>query len=166
MPDTRLSNDRVADILDQVADLLEAQGAKPFRIHAYRNAAHTVRTADESVADLTREGGQEALQGLPNIGEGIARVIAFTVRTGYSDLLEQLKGEIAPGELFRQVPGIGERLAVRRTRPRSSPRPGSSWRAGASCAEERLNAGSTTRRDRPTAGWVGCEEVPTWSVND
>ncbi|MEA3375233.1 MAG: hypothetical protein U9R72_03415 [Chloroflexota bacterium] len=101
MPDTRLSNDRIAQILDQIADLLEAQGADPFRIQAYRNVAHTVRTADESVADLTREGGQEALQGLPNTGEGIARVIASTVRTGRSDLLEELKGEVAPGELFR-----------------------------------------------------------------
>lgn len=82
----------------------------PFQIRACRRGADTVRTADESVADTAREGGEEAVKELPNIGEGIARVIACYVRTRRSDVLERLKGEVAPEEPFTQVPGIGEGL--------------------------------------------------------
>jgi DNA polymerase (family 10) len=113
MPDRKPTNDEIADALDQIADLLETQGANHFRIRAYRNGAHTVRTAGEPIADEVREGGEDALQELPNIGEGIARVIASYVRTGRSNVLERLKREVAPGELFTQVPGVGDELAKR-----------------------------------------------------
>lgn len=113
MADEKLTNDQVADVLDQIADLLETQGANRFRIRAYRNGAHTVRTSSDAIAETVRERGEEALSALPNIGEGIARVIGSYVRTGRSDVLERLKGEVAPEELFTQVPGIGEELAQR-----------------------------------------------------
>lgn len=113
MTDKEPTNDQVADVLDQIADLLETQGANPFRIGAYRNGAHTVRTADASVAEMARDGGEEALRDLPNIGEGIAAVISSYIRSGRSEILERLKGEVAPGQLFQQVPGIGEELAER-----------------------------------------------------
>jgi Holliday junction resolvasome RuvABC DNA-binding subunit len=113
MPDRKPTNDQIADVLDQIADLLEAQDANRFRIQAYRNGAHTVRTADESIADMVSQEGQEALKALPDIGEGIASIITTYVRTGRSDVLARLQGEVAPGKLFEQVPGIGETLAQR-----------------------------------------------------
>ena len=106
-------NDQIADVLDQIAELLAAQDANPFRVQAYRDGADTVRQAGESIADLAGEQGQEALQELPNIGEGIARVITSYVHTGRSELLQRLQGEVEPGELFTQVPGIGRTLAQR-----------------------------------------------------
>lgn len=113
MPDRKPTNDQIADVLDQIADLLEAQDANRFRVQAYRSGAHTVRTADESIADMTSEEGQEALKALPDIGEGIASIITTYVRTGHSDVLARLQGEVAPGKLFEQVPGIGKTLAQR-----------------------------------------------------
>jgi hypothetical protein len=113
MADQNPTNDQIADVLDQIADLLETQEANRFRIRAYRSGAHTVRTASDSIAETVREKGEDALRELPNVGEGIARVIASYVRTGRSDVLEQLKGEVAPWELFTQVPGLGEELAAR-----------------------------------------------------
>jgi len=113
MVDQKPTNDQIADVLDQIADLLETQGANRFRIRAYRNGACTVRTSSDSIAHAVREGGEESLRELPNIGEGITRVIASYVRTGRSDVLDWLKGEVAPEELFMQVPGIGEELAQR-----------------------------------------------------
>jgi len=112
MADEKPTNDQIADVLDQIADLLEAQDANPFRVGAYRDAARTVRATGDSVAATVQE-GEKALQRLPNVGEGIARVIGSYVRSGRSDVLERLKGEVAPGELFTQVPGIGEELARR-----------------------------------------------------
>jgi len=113
MPDGKMTNDEIADALAQIADLLEAQDANRFRIQAYRNASRTVRAADDSIAEMALEEGEEALQELPNVGEGIARVIRSYVRTGRSEMLERLKGEMAPGQLFTQVPGIGDELAGR-----------------------------------------------------
>lgn len=72
-----------------------------------------MRTVAESISEAALEGGESALQELPNIGEGIARVITSYVRTGRSTVLERLKGEVAPGEVFTQVPGIGDELAQR-----------------------------------------------------
>ena len=107
------TNEQVADVLDQIADLLEIQDANPYRIQAYRRGARTVRAHAESVAAVVQSGDGEDLQEIPNVGEGIANIIRSYVRTGRSDMLEGLKGEVAPEKLFTQVPGIGEELAER-----------------------------------------------------
>jgi hypothetical protein len=113
MTDRTPTNDQIADVLDQIADLLETEGANRFRIQAYRDAAHTIRGTEESIAARAWEGGEEALKQLPNVGEGIARVVVSYVHTGRSDVLDQLKDRVAPGQLFTQIPGIGEKLAQR-----------------------------------------------------
>jgi len=38
-----LTNDQIAACLEELADLLEAQGANLFRVRAYRTAAHNLR---------------------------------------------------------------------------------------------------------------------------
>ena len=113
MPNNQITNDEIADTLDQIADLLDAKNANRFRIKAYRDAAETVKTSEQSIAKLTLNKGQDGLEALPNIGEGIARIIGNYVRTGRSDVLEQLEGEVSPEKLFTQVPGIGDTLAKR-----------------------------------------------------
>jgi Holliday junction resolvasome RuvABC DNA-binding subunit len=72
-----------------------------------------VRDTDDSLAEMVVSGDGEALEQLPDIGEGLARVIADFVRTGRSDMLDRLQGEVSPEKLFTQVPGIGEELAGR-----------------------------------------------------
>ncbi len=108
-----IKNQQVAKLLERIAGLLETKQANPFRVQAYRQAAGTVRAAGESLGKLLEEGGEESLQDLPQIGEGISGVIADYLRSGRSRELERLLGETAPEELFQQVPGIGETLAER-----------------------------------------------------
>ncbi len=105
------SNEEIAGVLERIADLLEAQDANTFRIQAYRKGANTVRSADESIADVVHEEGQESLQELPDVGDALAGLIAEYVRTGRSDLLNRLRGEVSPVQIFTQVPGIDEELA-------------------------------------------------------
>jgi DNA polymerase (family 10) len=107
------SNKEIAQLLEQVADLLEAQEANAFRIRAYRNGAASVRAADKKVAGLVKDGDTSALQELPDIGEGLAALIGEYVQSGRSTLLERLQGEVTPEELFGKIPGIGEELATR-----------------------------------------------------
>jgi hypothetical protein len=110
------ANKEIADVLEQVADLLEAQEANTFRIRAYRNGAASVRAVKKPVASLLKEGDTAALRNLPDIGEGLAALISEYVQTGRSTLLERLQGEVTPEDVFTKVPGIGEELATRISR--------------------------------------------------
>ena len=47
-----MKNDLIAGHFELLADLLEIQNANPFRIRAYRNAARTISSTSDSLADL------------------------------------------------------------------------------------------------------------------
>lgn len=100
-------------MMDQIADLLEHQHANPFKVRAYRSGSKYVRNLKEPLAELVRSGDGQALQTMPHIGEGLARIIEEYVKTGKSGLLLRLQGEVAPEDVFGQVPGIGKELGER-----------------------------------------------------
>ena len=50
-----MDNKKIADTFERVADLLEFQGANPFRIRAYRRGARTIRELTESVAVIVSD---------------------------------------------------------------------------------------------------------------
>lgn len=106
-------NARCADRLREAADLLEAQGANPFRVSAYRKAADTVRDAPEDLATIIDREGIAGLDALPGVGRGIASALLEMVRTGRWMQLERLRGSSDPVQLFTSVPGLGHRLAER-----------------------------------------------------
>jgi hypothetical protein len=106
-------NWRVASRLEEVAALLEQQGANPHRVRAYRRAAETLRAVARPVDELLAEGGRAALEELPGIGEGLARSISSLIVAGRLPMLERLRGGSDPVELFAGVPGIGRRTAER-----------------------------------------------------
>lgn len=109
------SNEKIAALLDRIADLLEAQEANVHRVRAYRLGADTVRDWEQPVADLVEDQGTQAVQELPNIGTRLASLIAEYVTSGRSSMLSRLEGEVSPEDLFAQVPGIGAELAQRIT---------------------------------------------------
>lgn len=113
MEDNSPTNQEIAELLAHIAELLSAQDANPHRVRAYRNGAERVRRAEKSLAQIVQDGNGEALQSMPDIGEGLARVILTFVHTGHSNLLDRLQGEVSPEKLFSQVPGVGEELAER-----------------------------------------------------
>lgn len=106
-------NHEVADKLREIASLLEAQHANPFRSRAYSNAANTLDNLTEDVGDLIREKGLQGLIALPAIGAGIARSIYEYVAIGRITRLENLHGESDPVGLFRTIPTVGRTLAER-----------------------------------------------------
>ncbi len=60
-------------VFEEIADLLEIQGANPFRIRAYRNAARTIETLSQPLESLLKN--EEArLEDLPGIGDYEARI--------------------------------------------------------------------------------------------
>ncbi|MDH3287652.1 MAG: helix-hairpin-helix domain-containing protein [Betaproteobacteria bacterium] len=117
MNETRVAapeeNAQIADLLRETAQLLEAQGANPFRVNAYRNAAAEIARLPESVRAIFDEKGVAGLEALPHIGRGIAAAIAEMLITGRWSQLERLRGTVDAVQLFRTVPGIGPGLAER-----------------------------------------------------
>ena len=106
-------NASIAAALSDYADLLEAQGDDGFRIRAFRRASDTVAAMAMPLRDVYRDGGLDGLVALPGIGRGIGAAIVEMLTTGRWTQLERLKGESAPEQLFRTLPGVGPVLARR-----------------------------------------------------
>ena len=102
-----------ADMLREMAALLEAQGDNAFRVAAYRNAADTVAALPRSVREIFERGGLAGLDALPTIGEGIAAAIAEIVQTGHWGRLDRLRGAAGVEAVFHTIPGVGMALAHR-----------------------------------------------------
>jgi putative hydrolase len=103
----------VASRLDEVAQILEEQRANPFRVRAYRGAASTLRQLQRSLGEVLEEGGLDALEALPRVGESLARSIRDLVLTGRLPMLQRMRGETDPVALLLTVPGIGRKTAAR-----------------------------------------------------
>lgn len=101
-----IHNADIAAIFEEIADLLEIQGANPFRIRAYRNAARTLGELSQDVRMLVGKG--DDLKRLPGIGDDLSAKIREIVATGRCSLLERLRTELPPAvtELLK-IPGIG-----------------------------------------------------------
>ncbi|AOK50286.1 DNA-binding protein [Burkholderia sp. MSMB617WGS] len=112
-PTAATDNRHIADRLLEAAELLETQGANPYRAGAYRSAAETVASLDRDVRELFDAGGIDALDALPHIGLGIARAIAEMLITDRWRQLDRLRGSASPTLSFQMVPGVGRALAER-----------------------------------------------------
>ena len=104
-----MDNGDVAQLLNEIADLLDLQGVA-FKPVAYRRAARNIEDMDEPVADIIARG---ALQDIPGVGEAIAKKVEEFVQTGKLPYLEKLRSEVPPGllELLR-VPDVGPKTAI------------------------------------------------------
>ena len=101
-----VQNSDIAYIFNKVADLLDIEGANPFRVRAYRNAARAVSNLPQNVSDMIES--EKDLTELPGIGKDLAGKIQEIVGTGSLAQLEDLKGKTSP-ELIKlmKVAGLG-----------------------------------------------------------
>ena len=106
-------NQDIADKLMEIATLLKEQGANPYRVSAYQNAANVIIHLPQQVSEIVARKDFQGLVALPGIGEGIARSIYEYVALGRMSRLESLKGGHDPVALFEAIPGIGPKLAHR-----------------------------------------------------
>jgi len=102
-----MQNTEIARLFEELADLLEIQGANPFRLRAYRNAARTVEGLTEPIADLADE-GPKALTELQGIGKNVAEKIIVICETGELPQLNEMREEVPAGVVMMlRIPGIG-----------------------------------------------------------
>jgi DNA polymerase (family 10) len=99
-------NADIAAIFEQIAELLEIQGANPFRVRAYHNAARTVSEFGREFTALIAAG--QDVPHLPGIGKDLSGKIHEIATTGRCALLDRLRGELPPAltELL-VIPGLG-----------------------------------------------------------
>lgn len=109
-----VTNAQIADVLFNIATLLEMQQGNPYRIEAYRNAARGMLALPVQVTEILAQGVRlEA----PGLGDRLRRKITELATTGmmtfYQDLVEESLPEDAR-DLMR-VPHVGPRTALRLT---------------------------------------------------
>jgi len=106
-----MHNAAIARKFHELADLLEIQGANPFRVRAYRNAASIVEDSSRPLEDRVAEG--EDLSAIKGIGEDLAGQIKELVETGDLSQLQTLQKDVPEqlSELMRL-----DQLGPKRTR--------------------------------------------------
>ena len=63
-----MTRENLAEVLEEIALLLELKGENPFKIRAYRGGAETVRQFSGDIVTQAREGD---LKGIKGIGEAL-----------------------------------------------------------------------------------------------
>ncbi len=108
----RVSNHKVAEVLFNIATILEMQQANPYRIAAYRNAARGILALGEPVAPILARGEFPPVLGL---GERLRRKITELVVTGRMTFYDDLCEESLPADVreLMRVPNVGPRTALR-----------------------------------------------------
>ena len=108
-----MDNADIARVLDEVGDLLEIQGANPFRVRAYRTAARTIESLAEPASALALR-DPDALAELPGIAKDLAGKVAEIATTGDLALRRELTAKV-PASLvtMMRVDGIGPKRARR-----------------------------------------------------
>ncbi|MGC9529182.1 MAG: DNA polymerase/3'-5' exonuclease PolX [Candidatus Bipolaricaulaceae bacterium] len=103
-----MKNRQVAQILYEVADLLELEGVQ-FKPRAYRRAAQGVESCPTPIEELAAAGRLSEVAG---VGTSIAKKIEEIVRTGKLAYHEKLKADL-PADLYAltQVEGVGPKTA-------------------------------------------------------
>ncbi len=107
-----VTNQQVAEILFNIATILEMQQGNPYRIAAYQNAARGMMALREPVAAILARG--EKLE-LPGLGDRLRRKIGELVTTGRLTFYEDLCEESLPEDVraLMTVAHVGPRTALR-----------------------------------------------------
>ena len=101
----KLDRHQVAEILDDIATLLDLKGENPFKVRAYSNAARLLEGLDGDLKNLIESGRLADQKG---IGSSLLEQITTLASTGTLTRYEELKSEF-PQTLFEllKVPGLG-----------------------------------------------------------
>ncbi|HXL02115.1 MAG TPA: DNA polymerase/3'-5' exonuclease PolX [Candidatus Atribacteria bacterium] len=104
-----MRNREVAQLLENIATLLEMKGENRFKVVAYEEAAHRIENWPEPIEEVWKEG---RLKEIPGIGDSIASKIEEYLSTGKLSYLEELTKEIPPEIIhLTAIPGVGPKIA-------------------------------------------------------
>src|SRR5690349_3568651 len=103
------TNEEVAALLREYAELLVLAGGDQFRVRNYEKAAKSVAGYPEDLGSLP----ETALTKVPGVGKSIAAKIAEYRRTGSIAAVDDLRAQLPPGARhLAKVPGVGPKRAL------------------------------------------------------
>lgn len=103
------SNDEVAALFQEYADLISITGGDAFRARVYEKAARAIggHHADVSTLDV------KALKEIPNVGKSIAEKVVQYFSTGSVSAVEELRAKIPAGvRQLTSIPMLGPKKAL------------------------------------------------------
>ncbi len=106
-----MTNQKIAQSLELLADLLEFTGANPFRLKAYRTGARVINELPESIESLVKS--NQDLTRFDGIGKGVAEKCQELVETGKMERLEEILETVPKTVLdLLRVPKLGPKKAA------------------------------------------------------
>ena len=98
-----MTNSQIADVFDEIAEILDFLGENPFRVRAYRNSSRAIRDHAAPMAGLVQEDGEKQLIEIKGIGKDLAAKIVTLVRTGELPMLKDLQAKVPSSVPRNQV---------------------------------------------------------------
>ena len=103
------TNEEVARLLREYAELLGLSGGDMFRVRSYEKAAKAVAGCPDDLGAVA----EAALTKVPGVGKSVAAKIAEYRRTGTIQAVDELRAKLPPGALLlSKVPGVGPKRAL------------------------------------------------------
>ena len=101
-----MTNAQIAQLLGNIATMLEMDGANVFRVRAYREGARIIGVLPEPAAQLAKTEGR--LQEIKGIGKDLEKTIRDFSTSGTTEIYEQLT-KTYPASLMEltEIPGLG-----------------------------------------------------------
>ena len=125
-----MDKNAVADILEEVATLLDIRGEVVFKSRAYLNAARTLRTIPDDLEEMV---AQRRLGEIKGFGKALVEKITTLVSTGSLPYLDELRSSVPPATLqILKIPGLGAKKASALVSTTAPFRGGSPLRGGRS----------------------------------
>jgi len=108
-----MENTKIADLFDEMADLMEFRSENPFRIRAYRSGAQAIRDLNEPISAIAKD-PERALADLPGIGKTLAEKTMRLLESGSFPQLDELR-EAVPSIVIQisRIPGLGAKKAAK-----------------------------------------------------
>ncbi len=101
-----MNKNEIAEVLLEIAVLLELKGENPFKIRAYQSGARALEAIEE--AELVRLIQEEKLGTVKGFGEALVQKVTELHTTGGLEFFEKLKASVEPGLVaMLEIPGLG-----------------------------------------------------------
>ena len=100
-----MKNREIANLLYEMAELLELHAENRFKIIAFSKAARAIESLPEDISIVCRE---KRLQSIPGIGKAIAQKVEEYLKTGQIAAYQELLAKTPPGLVkLLQISGLG-----------------------------------------------------------